>query len=336
MTRTVRHPAVLFLLISLMGSAAVTHARQPKCERPLLRESIPVATPVAGDVLVATQNLWRLFDAVDDGVGDVVTEGEYQTRLDKLTHQIVEVLHVPDVLAVQEAENSRVLKALAAQVAARTGRPAYQVVLIEGADVGGIDVGFLVRADWKILAVNALRKEQRLNGKPLFDRPPLHLVVQTAQGRRLEMLNVHLKSLHGAETPAKAARIAEKRQQQTTALVAWWQQYRKAHPEVPLLMLGDFNAAPEVLGEVDVLGQLQSAGLVMLGERIPASERYSYVFQCRAELIDNLFASPALAPRVRQVAASRGNADGQRRMSKQAGSATRSSDHDALAAYLRL
>lgn len=336
MTRTVWHPVYLFLLIGLMASAAVTHARQPKCERPLLRASVPVASPVVGDTLIATQNLWRLFDDVDDGVGKIQSAESYQTRLDKLTHQIVEVLHVPDVLAVQEAENSRVLKALAAQVAARTGRPAHQVVLVEGADPGGIDVGFLVRADWTILAVNALLREQRLNGKPLFDRPPLHLVVKTAQGRRLEMLNVHLKSLLGAEQPAKAAGVAEKRRQQTRALVAWWQQYRKAHPEVPLLVLGDFNAAPEVLGEVDVLGQLQSAGLVMLGERLPASERYSYVFQCRAELIDNLFASPALAPRVRQVAASRGNADGHRRMNKQAGSATRSSDHDALAAYLRL
>lgn len=336
MTRTVRHSAFLFLLISLLASSAVTHARQPKCARPLLRESFPVSAPVAGDVLIATQNLWRLFDDVDEGVGEVLTEEAYQTKLDKLTHQIVEVLHVPDVLAVQEAENSRVLKALAAQVSARAGRPPYQVVLIEGADQGGIDVGFLVRADWKILSVGALLREQRLNSKPLFDRPPLHLVVQTAQGRRLEMLNVHLKSLLGSEQPAKAAGVAEKRRQQTRALVIWWQQYRKAHPEVPLLVLGDFNAAPEVLGEVDVLGQLQSTGLVMLGERIPASERYSYVFQCRAELIDNLFASPALASRVRQVAASRGNADGHRSMNKRAGSATRSSDHDALAVYLRL
>lgn len=324
---------VLFglLQVSWTNSAVAAASR---CERPKLKAPVPVRTPEPGEMTVATQNLWRLFDDVDDG-GQVLTSDQYQLKLGKLARQIVDVLQLPDVVAVQEVESREVLASLAAKVASQTGKPAYQPIVVEGQDPGGIDVGFLVRPDWKIVAVTPLLATLRMEGKPLFDRPPLHLVVQDGKGARLELVNVHLKSLYGSAHPGKVERIAWKRTQQATALAGWWRQYHALHPNAGVLVLGDFNATPEVLAGVDVLGELRSAGLVMLGERLPEAQRYSYVFQCHPELIDNILASPGLLPQVAGMSASRGNADAQRSVIKEVRTAAGSSDHDALVLYLR-
>lgn len=304
------------------------------CDRPRLRDAESVRPASSGEISIATQNLWRLFDDVDDGT-QVLTTEKYRQKLSKLSRQISDVLQLPDVVAVQEVESAKVLAALAAEVAARSGQPLYRVVLLEGQDPGGIDVGYLVRPDWTVVSVTPLLATLRLEGKPLFDRPPLHLVVQLQTGQRLELVNVHLKSLQGSDHPGKAARIAAKRRQQAVALAGWWAHYSRRHPAVPLVMLGDFNATPGIIGGVDVMGVLQAAGLQMATQQLPEDERYSYVFRCRPELIDNILVAPALSPRVVAVEASRGNADASQRAKRDILAAAGSSDHDALVVYLR-
>lgn len=326
---------MLCLLPALLLPGMQAGAAEGKsCDRPRLQAATPVRSADQGEVVIATQNLWRLFDDVDDGV-QVLTPEVYQRKLSKLSRQVVDVLQLPDVVAVQEVENAQVLASLAAAIARRSGQPPYRVALVEGQDPGGIDVGYLIRSDWKVVSLTPLLAAPRLDGKPLFDRPPLHLVVQLPAGERLELVNVHLKSLKGSEHPGKAGRIAVKRRRQASALAGWWQQYVRQHPGAPLVMLGDFNATPEVIGGVDVMGMLQAAGLRPALLQMPEDERYSYVFRCRPELIDNILVAPALQPRVTATAASRGNADASRRMVKRAETAVGSSDHDALVLYLR-
>lgn len=303
------------------------------CDRPRLKTPVAVRVPAPDEVTVATQNLWRLFDDVDDG-GQVLSPARYALKRAKLSRQIVDVLHVPDVVAVQEVESRQVLSVLAADVAARSGRAPYQVLVLEGADPGGIDVGFLVRPDWRVVSVSQLLATLRLAGKPLFDRPPLHVVLDDGHGGRLELVNVHLKSLKGSEHPGKAQRIAEKRRQQAAALAGWWRQYQRTRPGVPLLILGDFNATPDVLGGVDVLGMLRSAGLVMASDRLADEERYTYVYRCLPQLIDNILASSGMVPRISDMTVSRGNADAGARVPEAPSTAAGSSDHDALVLYL--
>jgi predicted extracellular nuclease len=331
MLRVVSVVVVGLLSLPWMGAA---EASSGGCDRPRLSAPVAVRGLAADEIAVATQNLWRLFDDVADG-GQVLSADLYAMKRAKLSRQIVDVLHVPDVVAVQEVENQKVLTALASDIAARSGRPAYRAVVLEGSDPGGIDVGFLIRPDWTLLSVGQLMAALRLEGKPLFDRPPLHIAVQDHAGQRLELVNVHLKSLKGSEHPAKAKRIALKRRQQAEALAKWWRQYQQAHPNVSLVMLGDFNAAPEVLGGVDVLGYLSAQGLRSASAHMPEGERYSYVFQCRPELIDNILVSPGALGRIRGMAASRGNAEASKRAKKDSQTAAGSSDHDALVVFLR-
>lgn len=302
----------------------------------------PVPVAVAGEITVATQNLRRLFDDVDDGPGERVPAAEYQQQLHKLSRQIVQQLHSPDVLAVQEAENINVLKDLAAAISAEGGKT-YQAVLLEGHDWGGIDVGFLVSADIKIVSREQLLKTRRLDRAALFDRPPLWLRLQLPQGRMLDIVNVHLKSLLGSDDPATAKKVARKRQRQAEALAEWTGLHLAKNAQAALLVLGDFNASEDgaagaeadVLGGVDVMGLVQAEGLQNQWGRVPAAERYSYVHECRAEALDHVLVSAALQPSVQALAVSRGNAGVSRRLAKTADTALRSSDHDGLVLYLR-
>ena len=112
-----------------------------------------VPDPAADEVTVASFNLLRFFDDVNDpAIGEpVLTSAAFAGRLQKASLVIREVLRSPDILGVQEAEGLPALQALAARldadtVAAGGADPGYQAYLVEGNDVGGIDVGFLVKS----------------------------------------------------------------------------------------------------------------------------------------------------------------------------------------------
>ncbi|MFN3586823.1 MAG: endonuclease/exonuclease/phosphatase family protein [Moraxellaceae bacterium] len=316
----------------LVMSGVVAEARAPACDRPRLKAAVAVPRAASGEVAIATQNLWNLFDDQDNGPGELLSAANYQRKLGKWSAQLREVLAAPAIVAVQEAENEAVLAALAARVAAEGG-PRYQPYLVDGPDSRGIDVGYLVAAPWRVTRMTPLLTTRRRGPTPLFDRPPLLLEVARPDGQRLELVNVHLKSLNGSRQRPEAVRA--KRSQQAAALAEWVRAHLAASPGAPLLLLGDFNATPEGLGDVDLLGALTASGLTLLTTRLPPAERYSYVFACRPEAIDHVLVAPALLPVVSRLAVSRGNADGHPRHETAPGP-VRASDHDGLVVFLRL
>jgi predicted extracellular nuclease len=107
-----------------------------------------------------------------------------------------------------------------------------------------------------------------------------------------------------------------------------------------LLLIGDFNAgsleAPLVL--------LGGAGFVDLLDRVPTQERYSYVFDARADLLDHALASPGLARTLRGASIWHVNADEPASRSYSLDNppaayradALRSSDHDPIVIDLAL
>jgi predicted extracellular nuclease len=325
-----RCSGLLVLLLCCLSAPVL--AQRADCV-PRISTVRPVPAAVSGELSIATQNLERLFDDEAGGRGEVVTSEHYRQKLGQLAAQVIEVLRSPDVLAVQEAENIKVLEDLATEIAARKGA-AYRAFLLEGNDFGGIDVGFLLRRDIDVLSVDALLRQRRLDRSALFDRPPLRLRLRTAAGAELEIINVHLKSLRGTDDAAVAEKTARKRQRQADVLGEWLTAELALYPQKAMVVLGDFNATPEGLGGVDVLGLLQASGMQDVDERLPQAERYSYVHECHGEALDHVLVSPALLPAVNAVAVSRGNAGAR----KQAGApaALRSADHDGLVLYLRL
>ncbi len=139
----------------------------------------PVRSRVAGEMTIASQNLLRLVD--DDA-------GAYALRLGKFSRLIREVLRAPDVLAVAEAENLKVLEDLAARIGADDPSLDYEPRLLEGNDPSSIDVGFLVRATVSIASVEQILPAETfaVGGRSylLFDRPPLLLRASTSRTAR--------------------------------------------------------------------------------------------------------------------------------------------------------
>lgn len=322
---------MLVLLLCCVSAPLQAAEKGAHCA-PQISAVRPVPLAPSGEFTIATQNLQRFFDDEAGGRGDVVSSDKYRKKLQQLAAQVTDVLQSPDVLAVQEAENLKVLEDLAAAITVRSG-PAYAAVLLEGNDYGGIDVGFLLRRDIALLQVDALLKTRRLDRAALFDRPPLRLRLKLTSGRELDVINVHLKSLRGSEAEIVAKKTARKRQRQAEVLAEWLTAELAKYPQKAMVLLGDFNATPDILGGVDVLGAMRASGLADVDERLPEHERYSYIHDCRGEALDHVLVSPALLPVVSAVAVSRGNTGVRRKAA--AHEALRSADHDGLVLYLR-
>ncbi len=343
----------------------------------------PAPLPVAvrgrqpGEMTVGTLNLFRLFDDVDDpadaaGRDDfVVSTAEYDRRLDKFCAHIDRVLGSPDILAVQEAESLAVLEDLADHLAADADCGAfvgYTPYLVEGNDIGTIDVGFLVRDDITVDAVTQLGKFETfidptdLSEDILHDRPPLLLEgnCQLEFGSYpIAVMVVHNRSLGGIDNPSDGPRVRFKRLSQAESIAQKVQDLQTADPAVRLVVLGDFNAFEFTDGYVDALGVITgdfdpaqsfvcteavcSPDLVEpnLDNRVldlPAGERYSFIFRGSAQVLDHALTSSGLAGEVTGAEFGRGNADAAVDLLNDGTTPgnveLRSSDHDGLVVYL--
>jgi conserved repeat domain len=266
----------------------------------------------------------------------VLTSAAYDKRLNKASLGIRNYLHFPDILGAVEVESLSVLTTLANRInadAVANGQPDPQYVayLMEGNDVGGIDVGFLVKT--AEVAAGVPRVQVGLveqHGKNtqwtqpdgtsslLNDRPPLSLeaVVNFADGRQfpLTAIVVHQRSLNGNETDdAAGARVRAKRQAQAVFLAELLQARQSADPAERVLVMGDFNAFEFNDGYVDALGTItgQPAAddeTIVTGDGIdlvnpdyqtltwllPPESSYSYTFDGVVQSLDHVVASSSL------------------------------------------
>ncbi len=321
-----------------------------------------------GEFTVGTLNLFRLFDDIDDppdgGRDDfVVSTTEYMTRLVKFSAHIREVLDAPDVLAVQEAEKLGVLEDLADQIALDDPSISYTAYLLEGNDIGTIDVGFLVRSRVEVDSITQLGKDEifSYDDSLLHDRPPLLL-----EGRcQLEfgaspiaVLTVHNRSLSGIESSSSGERVRLKRYTQAESIAMMVQDLQITDPDIRLAVVGDFNAFEFTDGYVDGVGIIKgdflpAENLICATEpcadlvdpnltnqvlNLLTDERYSFIFRGNAQVLDHVLTSVGLGPEVTALAFGRGNADAAFEYLNDGTTPgvvpLRASDHDGLVLYL--
>ncbi|HST29124.1 MAG TPA: lamin tail domain-containing protein [Rudaea sp.] len=260
----------------------------------------PVADSVAGTLTIASQNMLHFYDDMNDpGAGDdCTTQGsadtcpttaQFDIRRAKLSLQVRNVLKAPAVIGAQEVENINALQKLADQIHSDDTSLTYTPYLDEGNDIGGIDVGFLVRSDVTVNAVTQIGLGTQTNdgcgGAPpciLNDRPPL-LLDASFGGQRFAVLVIHNRSLSSADT----TRVQRKRLEQAeyvAAIVQAWQTgtgsdvalvspdadvtlgasgetVPAADGSVPLVIVGDYNAYEFTDGYVDVTGQIKGTAV---------------------------------------------------------------------------
>jgi hypothetical protein len=330
---------------------------------------LPVAVRqrITGEFTIGSLNLFRLFDDVDDPQdGDrndaVVSSAEYQRRLTKFSAYIRTVLDAPDILSVQEVESLTVLQDLADRIASDDPGIVYSAALVEGNDIGTIDVGFLTRAVIQVDAVTQLGKNETflnpitLQNDILHDRPPL-LLEGSSQlefgAFPIAVMTVHNRSLGGIDG-SEGLRVQQKRYEQALSIAQKVQDIQNANPDVHLVVNGDFNAFEFADGYVDsvniIRGNFAAADNLVCGTNVCVdsvepdlanrvmnlvpTERYSFIFRGNAQALDHALTSSALGPFVTGTYFGRGNADAAVDLINDAATALRASDHDGLVLYI--
>ena len=299
-----------------------------------------VRNRMMGETTVGSLNMFRF-----------ASDGDYAVRLAKLSKYVRLVLNSPDILGVQEVADIGALQDLAEKIALDDGSVNYTAHLFEGNDIGGIDVGFLLRSDIDVGSLSQMGAAEifTFDNSLLHDRPPLLLeAIYTGNGKdfRVTVLVVHNRSLNGIDTE----RVQLKRLAQAQSIATMVQNYQSAYPRTPLIVLGDFNAFEFTDGYVDAVGHIMgdinpseslqsgpdlvSPNLTNQVYSLPAGERYSFVFNGNAQVLDHALTSSAVDRWVRGFEFGRGNSDAAHDQINDAGTAMRSSDHDGFVLFL--
>jgi predicted extracellular nuclease len=338
--------------------------------------AIPVPVPDADEFTVGSFNMERFFDTTDDPtVQDVVlTATAFNNRLNKASLAIRNVMRTPDVIGIEEMENLTTLQMVATKinndaVAAMQPNPNYQAYLVEGNDIGGIDVGFLVKAARvTVIDVTQFGKDTTYidpnNGQPalLNDRPSLVLRAMITEPSSpqhgatptfpITVIVNHLRSLSGVDDPADGNRVRTKRRAQAEYLANLIQSLQMADPSERIVSVGDYNAfqfndgygdsigtikgTPTPASEVVLAsGDLVNPNLIDLLDTVPHDQQYSFSFDGNAQVLDHELVNSSLLPYFNRIAYARNNGDFPESFRNDPDRPERISDHDMAVAFFK-
>jgi predicted extracellular nuclease len=113
-----------------------------------------------------------------------------------------------DVIGVVEAKNRIALERFSAQLLKKVrGQPHEHVMVIDGNDERGIDVGLMSRAGYEIIGIRSQVDDMDEQGR-VFSRDCREFTVTTPTGERLIVLVNHLKSKGNGAAAYGSARLA--------------------------------------------------------------------------------------------------------------------------------
>ena len=145
-----------------------------------------------------------------------------------------------DVLGVVEAENRIVLDKFSAQLLDKVGGTPYEfVMVIDGNDDRGIDVGVMTRAGYEIVSIRSHVDDNDALGR-VFSRDCPEYTITTPTGARLVVLVNHLKS-KGFGPASSSNKLRERQATRVKTIYA----RLLADGEPHVAVLGDFNDTPD-------------------------------------------------------------------------------------------
>ncbi len=155
------------------------------------------------------------------------------------TAQVIRDVH-PDVIGVIEAESRKTLNEFNRDVVTEVGGTAFDhVMLIEGNDPRGIDVGVMTRAVREIAAIQSHVDDRNPAGDLIFSRDCPVYEIKLASGKSLWLLINHLKSqgYRGTRDPDVV------RREQAQRVREIYEQLRSGGEEY-VAVIGDLNDSP--------------------------------------------------------------------------------------------
>ncbi|KQS63534.1 endonuclease/exonuclease/phosphatase [Methylobacterium sp. Leaf361] len=214
---------------------------------------------------VATQNTARVLKEVDADIV-VVVEAEHRISLCRFNEQVLERIG---------------------------GRPYDHVMLVDGNDERGIDVGLMTRS---LAVIDSVRShvDDRLGKESVFSRdcPEFHL--RLASGEELVVLANHLKS-KGYGTPAQSNAKREAQARRVREIYEGLRKTGHAH----IVIAGDFNDTPDSGPLAPLLGEGSDLKDISAHPNFDDGGRPgTYANGTKSNKIDYILFSPALFERV--------------------------------------
>jgi hypothetical protein len=285
------------------------------------------------------------------------------------------VQRYPDVIGVEEMENFTTLQTVATQInndavsLDALPNPNYTPYLVEGNDIGGIDVGFLVKqsrisvVDVTQLSAATTYTNPNTGAQDILnDRPPLMLRATCPRplGGTLPFTVIvnHLRSLSGVDdntvdgTGTVGGRVRAKRRAQAEDLAGIIQARQVGDPNELIITVGDMNAFNVNDGYVDVIGTIKGTpapasqvtlassdlvnpDLTDLIDILPAAQQYSYNFDGNAQTLDHIILNHKAFVFLTRFAYARNDSDFAVK-NYESTNELRISDHDQPVAYFNL
>ncbi|HYN84547.1 MAG TPA: lamin tail domain-containing protein [Pyrinomonadaceae bacterium] len=291
------------------------------------------------------------------------------TKMNKASLAIRNVMRTPDILGLIEVDTTASAQALANKVNADAADPAnVNYVAYFGETSTNQDIGYLVNTA-RVTVVGT--PAQEFAGKTftfcgetdtLHDRPPFVLtatVPQTGGGTiPVTVILNHTKSLIAVDSPrlrpscttpaTEGARNREKRRLQAEDIADMVQTRDNAGENI--IVLGDLNAFEFNDGLTDIVNTIKGvppppANVVEpstdrwtfqmhnLVETLTPNQRYSFLFEGNAQVLDHILVNTRLLARANRFAFARFNADFSEVYASDSSRPERVSDHDAPVAY---
>jgi len=247
---------------------------------------------VRGQFIKAGKPPAIVADGRADWIGwfELVTEMVAETAIEN-TARVIRALN-SDVVCVVEAEGRIALKHFNETALPKVGgKPFDHVMLIDGNDSRGIDVGVLVRGPWAIKQI-ASHVDDHDSVGIVFSRDCAEYLITGESDARVLLLENHFKSKgYGSKVSSDA-----KRQRQAERVRAIYKQ-RVEEGFSYIAIVGDFNDVP---GSV-ALASLLHDGLVDIMDhpKFQGDGRWgTFGTGTKAEKIDYILMSPELVDRV--------------------------------------
>lgn len=326
------------------------------------REFTPIPPQQSSEITVATQNLYRFFDDIDDpGIDDYQEDGTTTQTFNERTAQASmyfrTVMKSPDIIILVEIENLNAVQAIASKLNTDDSSLQYSAHLVEGNDFGGIDIGILTKGNVSNITVTQLGADEILQyggtNRDLHDRPPLLINAIVSAGgysQEVNVLGIHMRSRSGI-TGSDRERIRNKHLEQSLSVAQMAQDTQIIAADVPLIIIGDFNDFEFSDGYADVTGEIQgviveekniyrSDGVTIINpvtprlwnavDTLPDEEKYSFIFRGIPQALDHAVINDAALALLSEVKYIRGNTDAPAKYSGDYSQVLSLSDHDGL------
>jgi uncharacterized protein len=297
-----------------------------------------------------------------------VTQAAYTLRLKKVSLALRTVLNTPDIVTLEEVENQSVANDIATQINTDAGIPnLYTAYSTDNKnfftqDGTGISVGLLVKNSTvdtfsltQVGQTESFTPTSSTSPITLNDRPWLALSAGIKRGANKDypvtVVVNHMKALSGVNSTTSTS-TRQKKEFQAEEVAKFIQTLQANGQHV--ISGGDFNAFEFSDGYTDTLATYTNtnvlastkvvqpgvSGLVTppltdLALSLPANQRWSYVEDGNAQILDHMVVTPELAAGAQLVYAHL-DADFPVTAYNDASTAARSSDHDVPVGYFAI